>query len=117
MSDDKTEEPTESKLRQSREEGQVAKSEDLAKAVSLAGTLIALLATGDSSAARLRSIVTLGLDFGDGDLPSIDLYRRFGSMVLEALLIIGPPVLAAALFAVIGLAGQIGIVFSMEAVT
>ena len=116
MSDDKTEEPTESKLRKAREEGQVAKSEDLTKAASLLGTLIALLAVSDMAAARLRRIVMLGLDFGDGNLPLIDLYRRIGSMSLEALLVFGPMVLAAALFAVLGAAGQIGIVVAMEAV-
>ena len=117
MSDDKTEEPTESKLHKSREEGQVAKSADLAKAFSLLGVVIALHLMAEGVSVRLRAIVKLGLDFGDGDLPMIDIYKRFADMVLQALLIVGPLVVVAALFAALGMMAQVGLQVAMAAVT
>jgi len=118
MSDDKTEKPTDSKLEQAREQGEVAKSQDLATAVSLLGVMIALVVTADSAGVRLRRILQLALDLAPGgDIPELDLYRAIGQMVLQALLIAGPLVLVAGLFAAIGFMAQIGFVVAMEAVT
>jgi type III secretion protein U len=116
MSDEKTEEPTQSKLRKSREDGQVAKSQDLAVAGSLLGVMIALSVMADGAAERLRNILRLALDFGNGDLPGFELYQRIGSMALQAMLIAAPLALVAALGAAIGLLSHIGLVIAMKAV-
>jgi type III secretion protein U len=118
MSDDKTEEPTPSKLKKAREEGQVAKSSDLATAVSMLGVLIALSVMGEDAGVRVRGIVQLAMEFGPGgDLPQIDMYRTTGRMMLQAMLIVAPLALVAGLFAALGMMAQIGLVIAMDAVT
>ena len=118
MSDDKTEEPTESKLRKAREQGQVAKSADLAVAVSMLGVIGTLKMLDETIYARLRRIFGLAFDLGaHGDLALIDVYRRMGSIVAEALLIVVPVAIVAALCAAASLAAQVGLQVSMEAIT
>lgn len=117
MSDEKTEEPTHSKLRKSREDGQVAKSQDLAVAASLLAVMIALLVMADGALERLRAIMHLVLDFGDGDLPRIEIYKRIGSIAVQALLIAAPLALVAALGAALGLLSHVGLVVAMKAVS
>jgi type III secretion protein U len=118
MSDDKTEEPTPSKLKKAREEGQVAKSADMATAVSMLGVLIALSTMSEGAGVRVRGIVQLAMEFGPGgDLPLLDMYRVIGQMTIQAMLIVAPLALIAALFAALGLMAQIGLVIAMEAVT
>jgi type III secretion protein U len=117
MSDEKTEEATPAKLKKSREEGQVAKSQDLAIAVSLLAVMIALLVMAEGAAERMRIIVKLSLDFGNGDMPEIELYKRIGTIVVEAMLIVGPLAVVAALGAAIGLLSHVGLVVAMKAVS
>jgi type III secretion protein U len=116
MSGEKTEEPTEQKLQKSREEGQVAKSQDLAMAISLLGVMLALLLMGSQYLDHLRSVMRTALDFADGNLPLDELYKRMGSMVIDAMWIIGPLAAAAALFAAVGTFGHIGLSISAEPV-
>lgn len=117
MSSDKTEEPTDQKLRKAREKGQVAKSQDLSQAVSMLGVTIVLLLAADDTLARIHRLFDQAMNFGDGDLPLADLYERVGAMAAEAGFIVLPLVLAAAVFSVIGVMSQIGVLVSMEAVT
>jgi type III secretion protein U len=117
MSSDKTEEPTDQKLRKAREKGQVAKSQDLSQAVSMLGVTIMLLLSADDTLARIHRLCDQAMNFGDGDLPLADLYERVGAMAAEAGFIVLPLVLVAAVFSVIGVMSQIGVLVSMEAVT
>ncbi len=117
MSSDKTEEPTDQKLRKAREKGQVAKSQDLSQAVSMLGVTIVLLLAADDTLARIHRLFDQAMNFGDGDLPLADLYERVGLMAAEAGFIVLPLVLVAAVFSVIGVMSQIGVLVSMEAVT
>jgi len=114
---EKTEEPTEHKLKQAREEGQVAKSQDVVVAASTLAVVGTLLAMADVLGQRLRAIVGLALDFGPGDVPLEVLDKRMGAMVLEALMAIGPLVIAGAVGAVIGLAAHVGLKISPKAVS
>jgi type III secretion protein U len=115
MSDEKTEEPSEHKLRKAREEGQVAKSQDAAVAASTLAVFGVLHATADGTIARLRTVIGLGLDFGARDIALDEIYKRLGSMTLEALMIIGPLALVAALGATIGLVSHVGLKISTKA--
>jgi len=112
---EKTEEPTEHKLKQAREEGQVAKSQDVVIAASTLAVVGTLLAMSATLGQRLRAIVGTGLDFGPGDLPLDVLYKRMGTMVVEALMAIAPLVIAGAVGAVIGLAAHVGLKISPKA--
>jgi type III secretion protein U len=116
MSSDKTEEPTDQKLRKAREKGQVAKSQDLSHAVSMLGVMVALLLTADDAFTRIRRLLGQATNFGDGDLPLSELYQRMGAMALEMGFIVFPLILVAAAFSVVGVMSQIGVLVSMEAV-
>ncbi|AKJ27818.1 type III secretion system export apparatus subunit SctU [Caldimonas brevitalea] len=114
---EKTEEPTDQKLRKAREEGQVAKSQDLAIAGSMLAVVVTLFALAESATDRIRRVVRTGLDFGNGDLPMIEIYKRMGAMALEALIVIGPISIVAALGAAIGLLSHVGVLVAMKAVS
>jgi type III secretion protein U len=116
MSDDKTEEPTEHKLEKAREKGEVAKSHDVAVAASMLGVVIALRATGDTIVERLRSTLSLALNFGDGDMPLHEMYRRMQVMAVDALVAVLPLVIVAAVGAALGLLSHVGLLVAMEAV-
>jgi type III secretion protein U len=118
MSDDKTEAPTDHKLREARKKGQMAKSRDLATAVVMIAVVITLKMMEGAVDERLRRIVKLALDFGPGrDLPILEVYRRMGSIAIEALLVVVPLLLVAALAAVIGVAMQVGLEITPDVVS
>lgn len=116
MSDEKTEEPTEHKLRTAREEGQMAKSTDVAVATVTLAVVGALLAMGQGILERLRIIISLALDFGTEGSGEDLLYKRMAAMGMEAMMAVGPLVLVAAIAAAIGMAMQVGIQISTKAV-
>jgi type III secretion protein U len=116
MSDDKTEEPSEHKLEEARKKGQIVKSQDVTMAVSMLGVFIVLSVMSTTFFDHLRKVVRIGMDFGDGNLPLIDMFRRIGAMTIEALWIVIPLGITAAVFAVIGVLSHVGLVISMDPV-
>lgn len=117
MSDEKTEEPSEHKLQDARKKGQVAKSTDVAVAASLVGVVLTLVAMGPSDMERLRRILRLALDVGVAAPPMEQILKHMGTMGLEMLWIVLPPVVVAGLFAAIAMAAQVGLMISFEPVT
>lgn len=116
MSDEKTEEPTEHKLKKSREKGQVAKSQDLAKAVSLVATLLCLYLMADQMGMRLHLIVSMAMNFGDGNLSFNEIYRFMEDILIQGLLLVVPLTVVSALGGAIGFLSHVGFEISMEAV-
>ena len=117
MSSDKTEEPTDQKLRKARERGEVAKSQDLSQAISMLGVTIVLLLSADDMLARIHRLFDQAMNFGDGDLPLAAVYERMVAMAVESAFIVLPLVLVAAAASVAGVMAQIGVLVSTEAVT
>jgi type III secretion protein U len=116
MSDEKTEEPTHKKLEKVREEGQVAKSSDLVEVASLAGIVLVLSAGQHYLANTLREIVAEAVDFTHGERSLEDLWAVLTRIALQTL---GPfcGIAAVALLAaLLALAPQTGLKFSMKAV-
>lgn len=116
MSDEKTEEPTDHKLEKAREKGEVAKSHDVAVAASMLGVVITLRALGDSIFERMHGVVRNALDFGDGDMPLAEIFRRMQEMTLQTVFSVLPLVVVAALFAALGLLSHVGFMVAIEAV-
>lgn len=93
---DKTEEPSEHKLRKSREEGQVARSRDVATTMSLLVTLLLLKLAADHFFAGLRdSFAYAYIDFGSSeigldDLRPILLHNLLTFMVILLPLLVSP---------------------------
>ncbi len=117
MSDDKTEDASQQKLDKARDKGQVAKSQDLVIAFSMGGAILTMGAMSQTILERMKRMVGLALDFGDGSLPLFELYRRTTEFMFDALAIIGPIAAAAAACAVFGLLSHVGIKIAMEAVS
>jgi type III secretion protein U len=117
MSSDKTEEPTDQKLRKAREKGEVAKSQDLSQAISMLGVTLVLLLSADDILARIHRLFDQAMNFGDGDLPLAAVYERMVAMAVESAFIVLPLVLVAAASSVAGVMAQIGVLVSTEAVT
>lgn len=116
MSDEKTEQPTDKKLRDARRDGEVSKSKDLIDGFLLAGALLALCAAGAHMMERIRASILLALDFVHGDHDMVALYSglvHIGANLLSAVL---PVLLAAAIAALAALAPQVGFQISMKPV-
>ena len=116
MSDDKTEQPTDKRLRKAREDGEVAKSTDLVDGALLAAGVLVLVTTGERIVDALHSCVFIALSFvtGPHEMTALLLaLGQIGSRVTSALL----PVIGASVLAAIGaLAAQVGIQISMKPV-
>lgn len=117
MSDEKTEEPTEHKLRKSREEGQMARSQDIPAAASTLAAVAALVALSEAAIERFRLIFRQALDFGEVESDVHLIFQKMGSMAFDALAIILPVVLAAGVGAAVGMAAHVGIQVAPKALT
>lgn len=105
MSDDsdqeKTEQPTEKRLRESREKGEVPRSRDLSGAVVVLAGVAALISGGDGALRHARRIFALGLGYSREALLSDALPgRALHAAVSEALGLFAPVALATLLAAV-----------------
>ncbi|AOK29077.1 MULTISPECIES: type III secretion system export apparatus subunit SctU [Burkholderia] len=117
MSDEKTEEPTDKKLRDSRKEGKVSNSRDFTEAVTLSATIVLLIVMTDHLGDTFRSIVKIPIGFIDGDHSLANIlaqtYKLAGLMLIATV-----PCVAVAVLASIGVsAAQVGLQISMKPVT
>ena len=99
MADDsdqeKTEQPTEKKLRESREKGEVPRSRDLSGAMVVLAGVAALMSGGEQAFAHARRIFSLGMHYSRDALFSDDLPgRTLRAVVYEALGLFWPVALA-----------------------
>jgi flagellar biosynthesis protein FlhB len=116
---EKTEQPTEKRLRESRRKGQVARSQDLTSALLMLGALAALWASGAWAFAGLAD--AMGRSLGDashfsGELDAAAALSALGAGLKAATWALAP--LLGVLFALALLVGflQTGPVFSFESV-
>jgi type III secretion protein U len=117
MSDEKTEQPTDKKLRDARKDGEVSKSQDLVDGVLLACSVIALIACGERIVDAARSSLEIALRFAGGDHDLVTLavaLQQIGSRVAGAVMI---PVAVAMLAACLALMPQVGFQVSMKPVS
>ncbi len=114
MSGEKTEQPTEHKIRKSREEGQVAKSKDFTQAL-LVGALFGYFLTNSGDIFRRFSSIIIfpsqlyGLDFRDAVRMEIDHF------LLEAALLVGPFILLVIVIGIFGEMIQAGVLLAFKA--
>jgi len=117
--DDKSEKATPKKLKDAKKDGQVARSRDLALAMSSLTATAMLVWLGPGMAQRLASNVAEGL-IGLGGLSSHDIYPEdLASLVLRSgaliALLVGPIAIAAAMAGVGTAAAQGGLHFAPQA--
>ncbi|MCW8807021.1 MAG: flagellar biosynthesis protein FlhB [Rhodanobacter sp.] len=113
---EKTEQPTEKRLRESREKGEVASSRDLSGALVVLAGVAALMNSGHSAFQHARRIFSFGLEYRREALFSDELpARALHGAMHEALWLFGP-VAAATLIAVFAAPFLLGgLNFSAEA--
>jgi flagellar biosynthetic protein FlhB len=96
---EKTEEPSEKRLQDAVEKGQVARSRELANAAVFGMCTLVLMTQGAAMASAAARWMRQALSFGPAQLDNVHgLPTRFGELLLE-LLLVASPVLAACLLA------------------
>ncbi|WP_130619364.1 flagellar biosynthesis protein FlhB [Dyella amyloliquefaciens] len=114
--EDRTEQPSEKRLRESREKGDVPRSRDLSGAVVVLAGVSALISGGERSLEHVRRIYGLGLSYGRDALFSDALPGRVLNLALhEALSLFAPVALATVLAALAAPVLLGGLNFSAEA--
>ncbi|MGH8778298.1 type III secretion system export apparatus subunit SctU [Paraburkholderia sp.] len=116
MSDDKTEEPSEQKLRKAREKGEVAKSTDIVEVACLGSMLLVLQSGERFFTDSLHAVVKSSLDFMSGPRSMDDLYVTLADMTGHALGMLCGVAVVALLAAIVALAPQVGLMVSFEAI-
>jgi len=116
-SQDKTELPTARKLKQARDDGQVARSSELPAAVVVIGAFMILMMTGGWLVQRLANIFANGLIF---DRKSLDrplmLPGIFADQLMSAFMLITPIIIFTIIAAIVSSGMTGGFLFSMQAV-
>lgn len=116
MSDEKTEEPSEKKLKKAREEGQVAKSTDLVEVASLGAVVLVLVVGQHYLVDSMRTIVNSAIDFTHGDRSLDDLWVALADMGLRAIGLLCGVTVIALVAAIFALAPQVGLQISIQSV-
>jgi type III secretion protein U len=117
VSDDsnKTEEPTQKRIRDARQKGQVAKSREIPSALSVCGAIVTLWVGWDFFFGRVTQMFDLAS--GACSLPFEEGFRMaFFGIMTNAAMILGPMILVPALLGVAGHFVQVGFLFSAESV-
>jgi flagellar biosynthesis protein FlhB len=88
---ERTEEPSQRRLQQARERGQVPRSRELTNFAAMMGGSAALVAIGGSLCARLSQMMREGLSIGEGSLRSTDaMGRALGDACMSAVVALLP---------------------------
>ena len=117
-SEEKTEEPTSRRLQKAREEGQVARSQELPAAAVTIAALGMLLITGNLLISKLAEAFSSGFNFDRKLVHSSNLLPAiFGQEPLESFLLIAPLLLLTAAVAIASSGATGGFLFEMGAVS
>ena len=112
---EKTEDPTERKLRNAREEGQVARSVELPAAAVTIGAILTLFFMGGYWVKQMAEIFASGFKFDRKTLDNPDLMvTAFAHQIGEAFLLIVPVLLVTAVLAILSSGATGGYLFSLK---
>jgi type III secretion protein U len=114
---EKTEEPTDKKLRDAKQKGQGPKSTDIVAAAVLIISLLGLIGMGGAIHERLSSVIKLGLGEALQAKTNQAMAALATQMLLDALWAALPLVVLSVLAATLALFAQVGVVISFEGLT
>jgi len=114
MSDEKTEEPTEKKLKDAEKKGQSPKSQDVNAAASVLGLLICLTVMGESMLDNLSRSVLLALERGTQVRSDIELIAVATDLIKTGLMTVLPILAASVTLGVVAGFAQVGVNISFE---
>tara|TARA_B110000003_G_scaffold86082_1_gene88115 strand:+ start:5482 stop:6630 length:1149 start_codon:yes stop_codon:yes gene_type:complete len=107
-SEERTEEPTAKRLEKAREDGQVARSQELSVAAMMIGVALFMLVFGGTLLDKLRHIFAAGFLFERRDVFSDNLLpSTFGQHAVDSVLVLSPMFLLAIMIS-IGASGALG---------
>jgi flagellar biosynthetic protein FlhB len=116
-SSDRTEEPTARRLKRARDDGQVARSNELPAAAVMICSVMVLLTVGDAWFKQLSVYFAAGFSFDRKLLESpMLLPAAFGSQMLHGLLLILPLMLTTVVVAILASGATGGFLFSLSSV-
>ncbi|MDQ0011309.1 flagellar biosynthetic protein FlhB [Luteibacter jiangsuensis] len=114
--EDRTEAPSEKRLREAREKGDLPRSRDLSTAVVVLAGVITLIAARDQMSVHAANIMHVGLRYSRGDLFAANgVYRALATAALEGLKLLGPVFAVTAVAAVAAPTLMGGLNFSAQA--
>jgi type III secretion YscU/HrpY family protein len=118
MSGEKTEPPTQKRIRDARKKGQVAKSNDLVQSVLFLAAGGALALGGGTYVTVMRQIMVdfFRPDALRGDMPNSQLLTRMGYAWEHALLLLAPMLLALMFISALVTFLQVNVLFSFEVI-
>ena len=112
-----TEEPTARKLRNARDDGQVARSVELPAAAVTIGAILVLYMVGSTLVSRIANLFAQGFRFDRKTLDNPDLLATtFAHQIGESFLLIVPVMLVTAVVAVLASGATGGYLFSIKSV-
>jgi len=113
---ERTEQPSEKRLREAREKGDVPRSRDLSGAVVVLAGVSTLLGGGEGALVHVRRLYTMGMSYGREALLSDQLPSRVLNMAVHEALALFAPVAAATMLAALAAPVLLGgLNFSAEA--
>ncbi|GLU31321.1 type III secretion system export apparatus subunit SctU [Trinickia caryophylli] len=113
MSDEKTEQPTDKKLKDARRDGETVKSADLSFAALLIAAALGFGLAGPAMGEHLRAIMHLALQVREANKPSFDLRRAMTEIAMQAA-ILSLPVFATLVVGIASVAAQVGFQVSFK---
>jgi flagellar biosynthetic protein FlhB len=114
---EQTEEPTARKLRNARDEGQVARSMELPAAAVTIGAILTMVMTGGYLITKMTEIFASGFKFDRKTLDNPDLMvTTFAHQLGESFLLIVPILLVTAILAVLSSGATGGYLFSLKGI-
>ena len=114
---EQTEEPTARKLRNAREEGQVARSVELPAAAVTIGAILVLFMMGGYWIKQVAEIFASGFKFDRKTLDNPDLMvATFAHQLGESFLLIVPVLLVTAILAILSSGATGGYLFSLKSI-
>lgn len=114
--EDRTEAPSEKRLREAREKGDLPRSRDLSTAVVVLAGVTTLIAARDQMSVHASNIMHVGLRYSRDDLfASNGVYRALATAALEGFKLLGPVFAVTAVAAVAAPALMGGLNFSAQA--
>jgi flagellar biosynthetic protein FlhB len=117
-SQERTEEPTAKRLEKAREDGQVARSQELSVAAMMIGIALFMLVFGGALITKLRYIFASGFVFDRRDVFSENLLpMTFGQQAIDSILVLSPIFTLAVVIAIVASGALGGYNFSIKALT
>lgn len=114
MADEKTEEPTDKKLRDARRDGETVKSTDLPFAAILLVASVGFTVAGPHMAEQLHVLMRRSLDVGRMEAPGVKLHDLLVEAGTCALMLVLPIALATSITGMAALAAQVGLQISTK---